>query len=96
MREGNEVKVARVSPYVDKSVAVTEDLLGVGKTLNNQGEFQMEAIRAVAFSTDSDTTRQCRSSGLVLRSRRFYLPGCHQAEAHKGHPRKQYMYSMNL
>lgn len=45
---------ARVSPYADSSLAVTEDIKGVFPTLKSQGEFDTEAIRAVTLSTDSE------------------------------------------
>lgn len=41
--------MARVSPYAGISLCITEEQGDVFDTLKNQGEFYMEAIRAVAL-----------------------------------------------
>lgn len=46
--------VTRMRPCADISLAITKGLKEVLATLENQGEFGMEAIHAVALSTDSE------------------------------------------
>lgn len=48
-----EVSVARMSPYADKSLTITTELLETFTATHNQGELEMEAIRGVAWSADS-------------------------------------------
>lgn len=55
--EHKEANVAQISPYADESLALTVELVGVSTKLKNQGEFQMQAIRAVAISADNDSER---------------------------------------
>lgn len=53
--ERKEVHLARMSSYADELLAVTAELLGVFTTLKKQGEFQTQAMQAMAFSADNDT-----------------------------------------
>lgn len=50
----NEVYVVQMSSYADESLAVSAELLDVFTALQIQGEFETEAIRAVAISADCD------------------------------------------
>lgn len=45
---------ARMSSYADKWLFTTKELRFVFTTPKNHGEFQMNALRAVALSADSD------------------------------------------
>lgn len=50
----NEVYVAQMSPYADELLAVSVELLAVFTALQSLGEFETEAIWAVAISADRD------------------------------------------
>lgn len=58
--------IDRMSRYADELLIETTGLLEVFTTLQNQGEFQTEAIRAEAVSTDNGTERvvQVKWAGL--------------------------------
>lgn len=53
--ERKEVHIARMSPRTDESLVVMEGAFGGLGNAKTQGEFQMEAIQAVAISVDKGT-----------------------------------------
>lgn len=53
-RQRATAQMARTKLYTDDSLCIMEELRDVFTTINNQREFQIEAIRAVVLSPESD------------------------------------------